>query len=138
MGDSYERIQEKADLEFVRLRAKLILEVESFISKDTFNNDKKRFPKWLHVLVPKDDTQIETQGTVLKSVKTRVEGLKAQMKTQIGRLETQNVEMKAQNVEMKAQNVEMKTQIGRLEAQNVEMKAQLSEILRLLQRDDAE
>ena len=120
MGDSYERIQEKADLEFVRLRAKLILEVESFISKDTFNNDKKRFPKWLHVLVPKDDTQIETQGTVLKSVKTRVEGLKAQ------------------NVEMKAQNVEMKAQIGRLETQNVEMKAQLSEILRLLQRDDAE
>ena len=124
MGDSYERIQEKADLEFVRLRAKLILEVESFISKDTFNNDKKRFPKWLHVLVPKDDTQIETQGTVLKSVKTRVEGLKAQMKTQIEGVEAQNVEMKAQ--------------IGRLETQNVEMKAQLSEILRLLQRDDAE
>ena len=65
-------------MEVLRLRAKLILEVESFFGRKELEN-KEWFPKWLHVLTPKGAAAIEAQGTVLKSVKTRVEGLRAEM-----------------------------------------------------------
>ena len=56
MSDSYERIQDQADVQFQFLRAGILLEQESFFSTDEFN-DKKKFPKHLHVLVPKGQNQ---------------------------------------------------------------------------------
>lgn len=115
MGDSYERIQEKAEVEVLRLRAKLILEVESFFG-DAERGRKEWFPKWLHVLLPKGAVAVEAQGTVLKSVKTRVEGLREEMR-----------EMKKQ---MAANQVEVRKQMAANDAEvKAQMKSQLSAIL---------
>jgi hypothetical protein len=51
MGDSYTRIQEKSEVEFLRLRATVLLEYELFMSPEELA-DQTKFPKWLHVLVP--------------------------------------------------------------------------------------
>ncbi|EGD75564.1 WD-40 repeat protein [Salpingoeca rosetta] len=52
MSDSYERIQDRADIEFQLLRARILREQEAFMS-EAKKKDPRIFPKWLHVLVPK-------------------------------------------------------------------------------------
>lgn len=51
MGDSYARIQENSEVEFLRLRATVLREYELFMSPEELA-DENMFPKWLHVLVP--------------------------------------------------------------------------------------
>ena len=52
MGDSYEKVQESAEVEFRRQRAQLLREYEFHMSAADRNNPKY-FPRWLHVLKPK-------------------------------------------------------------------------------------
>ena len=54
MSDSYERIQDQADLEFQYLRARILAEQEAWLSPEQRRSaDPKLYPRWLHVLVPR-------------------------------------------------------------------------------------
>ncbi|EGD80207.1 hypothetical protein PTSG_10886 [Salpingoeca rosetta] len=76
MSDSYERIQDRADIEFQLLRARILHEQEKFMTKKEKRNPKL-FPKWLHVLVPKGGAGsggVQWQG-VLHALKKEVAGV---------------------------------------------------------------
>ena len=87
MSDSYERIQDKADVEFQMLQAGIILNIEEFLSEKE-KNDPKKFPKWLHVLVPvgkgngKGESGMAWQG-VLNDIKDRIDAQEKQMQDEI-------------------------------------------------------
>jgi len=76
MSDSYERIQDRAEIELQLLRATIILEQENFFSNSDFDN-KKWFPPVLQVLVPRGQnkptsTSSQWQG-VLNALKQKVD-----------------------------------------------------------------
>eukprot|EP00668_Euglena_longa_P035059 GGOE01045031.1.p1 GENE.GGOE01045031.1~~GGOE01045031.1.p1 ORF type:complete len:444 (-),score=165.93 GGOE01045031.1:295-1626(-) len=56
MGDSYQRIQDRSGVELSLLRARIILEVEEFLSAKERAN-KEWFPKYLHILLPQGANQ---------------------------------------------------------------------------------
>ncbi|EGD76392.1 hypothetical protein PTSG_07515 [Salpingoeca rosetta] len=73
MSDLYERIQDRADIEFQLLRARVLREQDAWLTQEE-QMDARRFPMWLHVLVPKgsgvgrDGGSVQWQG-VLHAVK---------------------------------------------------------------------
>uniref|UniRef100_A0A061RUB1 Polycystin cation channel PKD1/PKD2 domain-containing protein n=1 Tax=Tetraselmis sp. GSL018 TaxID=582737 RepID=A0A061RUB1_9CHLO len=56
MGDSYEKVQEKAKVEALRERAGLLVEIELVAGKRYLKRNNY-CPRWLHALVPKETLQ---------------------------------------------------------------------------------
>lgn len=56
MSHSYERIQERAEVEFVLLRARLLVEQERFFNMQQMTSLRVS-PKFLHVLVPRGENK---------------------------------------------------------------------------------
>eukprot|EP00049_Salpingoeca_infusionum_P015675 m.306947 g.306947 ORF g.306947 m.306947 type:complete len:1444 (-) comp15929_c0_seq1:219-4550(-) len=78
MSDSYERIQDRADIEFQHLRARMVYKEERFMTNQQ-KQDPKLFPQWLHALVPKGSgvghvSEFQWQG-VLNALKSRIRSL---------------------------------------------------------------
>lgn len=144
MSDSYERIQDQADVQFQFLRAGILLEQESFFSASDFD-DQKKFPKHLHVLLPKGENQplsaaSQWQG-VLHAVKNSIheqvacsslmlrlmchkmeEHVKV-LKEQVRALETQQQSLKKQIVKQDQQRADQFAKIDKLlEGQSTLMK----------------
>ncbi len=92
MSDSYERIQDQAALEQQRLRAGLLLELESDMSeRDTKDTDK--FPPYLHVLIPKGHDETKFDGGnqwlgVLGAIKGEISEQGEKMNAMISEVET--------------------------------------------------
>eukprot|EP00055_Hartaetosiga_balthica_P010180 m.42663 g.42663 ORF g.42663 m.42663 type:complete len:1323 (-) comp7069_c0_seq2:2542-6510(-) len=85
MSDSYERIQDRATIEFYRLRAQIVHEQELFFSK----NERLRrdwYPRYLHVLVPSSfheaTVDAEWQG-VMHEIKQEIHNRGRQMAMQM-------------------------------------------------------
>ena len=61
-GDSYDKVLENANSEFLRERARVLLEMERFMSKKK-REDPKLFPRFIHILVPAADAEAIKNGT---------------------------------------------------------------------------
>jgi cytochrome b subunit of formate dehydrogenase len=57
MGDSYEKVQEKAKTEALRERAGLLVEIE-LVAGQRYLQRNHFCPRWLHALVPKETLQV--------------------------------------------------------------------------------
>ncbi|EGD76101.1 serine/Threonine protein kinase [Salpingoeca rosetta] len=124
MSDSYERIQDRADIEFQLLRARYLRERELFLSPAE-KSDPKLFPKWLHVLVPKSTGVGEsTPGQQWQGMLTM---LKMEMKTQ----------SRASAADVKARVDELAVRLAAMEAQVHGVQESLAEKVGALQRDSA-
>ncbi|EGD81093.1 hypothetical protein PTSG_11041 [Salpingoeca rosetta] len=95
MSDSYERIQDRADIEFQLLRARILREQDAWLTLEG-KMDARRFPMWLHVLVPKgsgvgrDGGSVQWQGVLhalKKEVADKVEGVERKMGGVEGKVE---------------------------------------------------
>ena len=69
MGDSYEKVQEKAKTEALRERAGLLVEIELVMGQKYLERNNY-CPRWLHTLVPKETVQVrwETSPRPLNTV----------------------------------------------------------------------
>jgi hypothetical protein len=112
MSDSYERIQDQAALEQLRLRAGLLLELEIDMSEDD-KKDTAKFPPNLHVLIPKDHDETKFDGGnqwlgMLGAIKGEINEQGGQTKKEISAVETKisAVETKISAVETKISAVE--------------------------------
>jgi hypothetical protein len=87
MGKSYERILEKEDVEFLMLRAKLILEFEDLLSEGELLQLEAQgyFPRTLQLLVPAGDPHMlgKEEDTEVGAVMEEVQGLKEMLKREV-------------------------------------------------------
>eukprot|EP00050_Salpingoeca_kvevrii_P022764 m.131736 g.131736 ORF g.131736 m.131736 type:complete len:284 (-) comp9818_c0_seq6:189-1040(-) len=128
MSDSYERIQDRAEIEFLMLRSRILVEQERFCSPEEL---AKHAPQFLHVLVPEGSGDMEGLGGtseqwngVLHALKQQIREVKEQNERLESKLEHQNAESKEHMEDMK----------HRLEQQNAELKLQLEQVIVLLQQ----
>eukprot|EP00045_Choanoeca_perplexa_P017145 m.243226 g.243226 ORF g.243226 m.243226 type:complete len:1747 (-) comp17460_c0_seq1:28-5268(-) len=73
LSDSYERVQDKADVEFQKLRAAYLVELEaSMLPADL--QDEERFPRWIHVMLPGESQgRFDVWTGMLGSMKGKVD-----------------------------------------------------------------
>ena len=57
-ADTYDRVQEKATCEFLRERARVVLDFELFMSEKE-RKDRRLFPQFIHILVPTGDVGVD-------------------------------------------------------------------------------
>eukprot|EP00911_Craspedida_sp_UC1_P001051 UC1_evm1s789 len=158
MSDSYEHIQDQADIEFQALQASIILKIEEFLSEKD-RRDEEKFPKWLHVLVPagkgsgKGDSGMAWQGvlndikghigaqqeqmqsemdavkTEVNAVKTEVNAVKTEVKAEVNTVKTEvKAEVNAVKTEIKAEVNTVKTEIAKLSSELKEIHSLLSKL----------
>ena len=108
MGDSYDKVQENAFLEYRREKARVLMEIEIMMTK----KERKRedyFPRWLHVLQPTTtggarsrDRWIGRIREIKESVEQQVVNLEHSMRDQFGQqLRKQQKEMEKSLEELK-------------------------------------
>jgi hypothetical protein len=135
MSDSYERIQEVAEMEERRLKAKITVRFEMMMSSRTLA-DPGWFPNFVVALLPGD----RNQGTVQKAswagvlnevnskMEAKVDGLKAEVNAKMDGLKAEvNTKMEEANAKMDGLKAEVKTNM-------TEMFTKMDAILALLQR----
>ena len=146
MSDSYERIQDQADIEFQALQAGIILKIEEFLSEKD-KRDEEKFPKWLHALVPagkgngKGESGMAWQG-VLNDIKGQIGAQQEQMqnemdavKTEVNAVKTEvNVEVHAVKTEVKADVNAVKVEVNAVKTEMATMSSELKEIHSLLSK----
>ncbi|GMI01212.1 hypothetical protein TrST_g7001 [Triparma strigata] len=124
MGDTFDRIQENSQAEFMYARAQIVLEYEGNLSEEEKNNPDW-FPTWLQVLVP---TLQEREGDHENWV-GRVRELKNTMKNEIGDLTNKlNESEKRRRVEQE----ERKKQTVKMEGKLEETNEKIEELLTLV------
>ena len=124
MGDTFDRIQENSQAEFMFARAQIVLEYEGNLSEEEKNNPDW-FPTWLQVLVP---TLQEREGDHENWV-GRVRELKNTMKNEIGDLTNKlNESEKRRRVEQE----ERKKQTVKMEGKLEETNEKIEELLALV------
>ena len=106
MSDSYERIQDQSRIEFYRLRASLIDEIEYSFSPAQLKSETL-FPKYLHILVPKDSAQTASRGAwmgVLNDLKRELkregERRQSEMVQKFSQLDSQTVHLEHELLEL--------------------------------------
>lgn len=102
LSDSYERCQDRADIEFQFSRAKFILEMEhkylSILQTVGYLSAAQAYPEWLHVLVPQGKATGFTSGEnqwqgMLNDIKVAMDKKVGQMEgeiTVVDRLDNQD------------------------------------------------
>lgn len=114
MSDSYERIQDRARIEFQLLRARILLEMELFMSEE----EKRReewFPRFLQVLVPQGAVQDPEAGAgeewqgVLHALKQGQELRQDELEDQM------NAKFSATQLSMKEQFKAVDVRLARME-----------------------
>jgi hypothetical protein len=84
MGNAYSRIKSRSELEFLYLRAQIILSEQLQLDEKSVAK-QKNFPNWLQVLKPRVASSQE--GEVLDKVMHELRGLRAENKALSARLE---------------------------------------------------
>ena len=115
MGDSYDKVQENAFLEYRRELARVIVEIEIMMTKKE-RRRRDYFPRWLHVLQPtttggarQRDRWIGRIREIKESVEVQVMSLQLKMREQFGsQLRKQQREMEESLNELKEQMHEVK------------------------------
>eukprot|EP00298_Acanthocystis_sp_HF-20_P006887 c16621_g1_i3.p1 GENE.c16621_g1_i3~~c16621_g1_i3.p1 ORF type:complete len:296 (+),score=86.73 c16621_g1_i3:23-889(+) len=95
MSDSYERIQDQSALEIQKLRAKILLEIEMFMTEEELNN-QENFPLYLHVLTEKGSDRSENKSQwlgVLGAIKAHAPS-KNEIKIQVNEIKKELEELK--------------------------------------------
>ena len=122
MGDSYEKVQESAEVEFRRQRAQLLREYEFHMPKKR-RDDPRLFPRWLHVLKPKgadggdddggdEDEEWVCTVTAIKNETKRVKGTVRKMQQEIDAMIGKAEAATQAKVEAKVGAVEAKVDAG--------------------------
>merc|ERR1712100_224331 len=112
MSDSYERIQEEAEMERLRLQARIIQKYEIFWG--SAGNDEN----FLHVVqeVGKNTAKVEKSewAGVLNEVKTKIDRVESEMKKQNASIES---EMKKQNASIESEMKKQNEKLDKIEQQ---------------------
>ena len=113
MSDSYERIQDQADLEFQALQAGIIIKIEEFLSEKD-KRDPEKFPKWLHAVVPSGKGSGKgASGMVWQGVLNDIKGQIGTLEKQVhGEINTVKAEVNAVKMEVVAEVSAVKTEVS--------------------------
>lgn len=140
MSDSYERIQDRAEIEFQYLRAQIIHHIEAFLPVSVRVNEEY-FPRWVHVAVPVGSgigqvaTSIQWQG-VLNALKGRIACVTSLQQQQDAKLallhQQQNVIQHQQDVKLTSLHQQQDIKLTELQRQQNAMQQQQEERLVVL------
>jgi len=141
MGDSYELIQDRSLRESVMMKARVLLEIELFMSEADKSNHTF-FPKFLHVIVPEGEAKAgpsEYQG-LMNALKRKMDEGTSETQDSIAKTQDSISQMKKETQDSIAKTQdsisqmkkEFQVQLADAQKEMQKLQGQLAEIMQIL------